>query len=281
MPLTHRTVLPSSAGTTARRRLRPLLVALLLVLAGAVVALPSGADANVGYSQQVVMVGQTPAKVSVRFDVTFADYGNWYKRCFYHGHDAPPTCTNYGYRAAHGEFQTKLTTYKLKEGIKKYDYFLLDADTNVAKHSGSYSDGTAKVLVRNTGAATVDHTETKSIRASQHSCASLQLGISTPWPGVTASVPLGSVTLCDTNASFNRSAGSNVTTYTASRLSKINHLDTNRWTQVLAGKRPTFRVDVVVPHDTCTKYKTVGGAQWCQSFTNAWTTKTYYVKTTG
>ena len=263
--------------SSLRLALSGLIAVTLLVL-----GLPLAADANVGYSQQVVMVGQKPAVMSSRYLVNFTDYGDWYKRCFYHGHDAPPTCTNYGYRAAHGQFQTKLTTYRLKERIRKYDYYLLDADTNVAKHSGSYTWGDSYVMVHQTGSAIVSRTESKSIRRDSGSCAALQLGISTPWPGITASVPLGTVTLCATNSSFNRHVStSTYTWYKDSGLAKTNHLDVNRWVQVKAGVHPSFKVQVRVPVDHCTKYKTVGSSNWCQSFDNLWTTKSYYVHTTG
>jgi hypothetical protein len=257
-----------------RRRIRAVAVTALTVAAGLLVSVHQ-ASANVGVTQKVSMVGDKP--VSGRYDVSFTNYGERVTQCL------PPyntgSCVHFvGYRVARGKLQTKLTTYKLSERIRKYDYYLLDVDTLVGKHSGSSHEGPLTVTVATYGAKLVDRTETKSISAQKDSCATVDLSISTPWPGVTASTGLGSVRFCDDHASFTRKVlSSNTTRYTANRLARTNHLTINRWVKVPRGAHPSFSVSLDVPADKCTS----SSDGWCKKYDNRTIVRLYSIHTTG
>src|SRR5689334_19288867 len=80
-------------------------------------------QADVGVTQEAKLVGEQP--VSGRYSISYNDYGP------NRGVVCPPRagqCQVLGRAVARGKLQTKLSVYKIKDGIRKYDYYLLDVD---------------------------------------------------------------------------------------------------------------------------------------------------------
>jgi hypothetical protein len=225
------------------RRLVPITaIAGSVLLALLASATPTQAD--VGVTQQAKLVGENP--VSGRYSASYNDYGP------NRGNICPPRagqCQVLGRAVARGKLQTKLSVYKIKDGIKKYDYYLLDVDAVTASRYGKYRKGTVGIRVTSLGPKLVDHVDTKSLSASKGDCHSVNVGFSTPWPVISASADLGSVTWCDDDASLKASAGR----WTLVGVGVTRHLAVDRAVKVRAGKKPRFRVAVTVPTDTCTR----------------------------
>jgi hypothetical protein len=216
------------------------------VLGAATLTALTSAHADVGATQQVVLVADKPVKN--RFDAPYRNWAGAFAQCFPHG-----GCVEVD-PVAKGHLRTKLTAYQLKERVKKYNYFLLDVDTSVT-NSGDSKLGTGYVKISNSfGPKLVDHTETGSVDASSPFCANLDLSLSTPWPVVSGAVSFGSVRFCSKKASFTRHVSGKDVAYKATMLGSARHLVVDRWVKVRAGVWPIFTVHVVVPRDTCTQW---------------------------
>ena len=214
---------------------------LILALLGAVA--PTQAD--VGVTQQAKLVGEQP--VSGRYSINYNDYGPD------GGAFCPPrspTCVVHGRPVARGKLQTKLSVYKVKDGIKKYDYYLLDVDAVMVEHYGKYKKGGVTIRVKSLGPKLVDHVDTKSLSATEGDCHSVDIGFQTPWPVISASADLGSITWCDDEASLKASADG---TWLLQGLGSTQHLAVDRAVKVRAGKKPKFEITVTVPIDKCTR----------------------------
>jgi hypothetical protein len=252
--------------------LRALLV--VGVLASATLLAGAGAHADVGATQQVVLVADKPVKG--RFVVKYRDWSQAKASAV-----CVPRAGCYEVNpVAKGQLQTKLTTYQLKERVKKYNYFLLDADTLVTS-KGDWGGSIAYVKITNAdGPTLVDHTETGSVSASKPWCADVGLSLSTPWPVVVGAVDLGHVKFCDKAASFTRSRSGSTVVYKANKVASARHLDVNRWVKVRAGRWPIFTVRVVAHHDTCQEWAdTPHGNRVCVQATTVMTTHRYKIYT--
>lgn len=244
------------------------LVATVLVL---VLNPRDDAAADVGHTQQVVLVGDKP--VSGSFKLRYKNYAGKYRIC------DDQHCVYDGMKVSDGTLEVRLTTYKVREGIDKLDYYLFDVDTVNAGRGGKSDGGWANVRVSNVKVKPTAFNDTKSVSAKEEDCKSVVLGMSTPWPWVSASFDLGSVRFCDDSASYRKEAVGSTAKYQARDLRDISSFDSERAVKVPAGKRPTFRVSFEIPVDVCTKVGETNHRCW--EYDNRRRTKTFYIGTTG
>ena len=244
-----------------------------VVVALAAVLLRPVAVADVSPSQRVRMEQERPVKG--RFRMAYTNYYEQNGLCS--GSRKYGTYHCDGYRVRRGVLATKLVTYKLDESVGRFDYYLLDVDINNMNTSGTSRYGATTVTIRTRSGKLVDSTEAQGISAEEPYCATLDLSISTPWPGVTGSAGLGSVELCDKQASWTRNRRSlALSVYRANMLGRTSHLSAQRWVKVRRGNRPSFDVTVRVPRDSCTASRD----GWCTAFTNGSAAKTWTIGTT-
>jgi hypothetical protein len=249
-----------------------LVLGLLLSLTTALVAVRP-ATADVAVTQQGVIVGDKP--VSGRYAVSWTNYGEKKQNCY--GAPPHPTCLFIGYRVARGKITTKLRTYKIKDGLRKYDFYLLDVDMMNVNRSGSSKLGDASISIDFSNATLVDYTQSKSMNADEPDCHSVDVTFSTPFPYVSASTSLGEVEWCDEHASLLLTKAGDVTWYAADHLATIKHFMMDRAVKVAKGQRPRFTVHLTVPNDDCTK----ASDGWCKQYSNGIKTRTYKVGTSG
>jgi hypothetical protein len=243
------------------------------VVALTAVLLPATALADVSPSQRVQMEQDRPVKG--RFRLGYTNYHEKAGLCS--GSRKYGTYHCDGYRVKRGALATKLVTYALDEKVDRFDYYLLDVDINNANTSGSSRYGWTKVTIKTLSGKLVDSTEIKGISAQERDCDTLNLSISTPWPGVTGSADLGSVRFCDDRAKWTRSRKSPaLSIYRANMLGRTSHLSAQRWVKVRHGNRPSFEVTVRVPRDTCTSSRD----GWCTRHSNGSAAKTWRIGTT-
>jgi len=239
----------------------------------AAVLLPATAVADVSPSQRVQMQQDKP--VTGRFKIGYTNYHEKAGLCS--GSRKYGTYHCDGYRVKRGTLATKLVTYELDEKVARFDYYLLDVDINNANTSGSSRYGWTKVTIKTLSGKLVDSTEIKGISAQERDCDTLNLSISTPWPGVTGSADLGSVRFCDDRARWARKRKSKaVSFYRANMLGRTSHLSAQRWVKVRRGNRPKFEVTVRVPRDSCTSSRD----GWCTGYRNGSAAKTWRIGTT-
>lgn len=263
-------------------RWKPVLAALMMTATGLVAAAPH-AEADV--RGDLVLVGERP--VVGTYDLAYNNYSEKIKFCTVSrdASGAPVAERDYycefrGYRVARGEMQVKLHTYRLKEAVKKYDYYVLDVDVVNADRYGKSEKGWAKVHIDNVGKVKpVDYSDTQSISASEADCATVGLSIGHSVGPVSASVDWGSVTFCDDEASYvvDRRDGDNNTVYLATHTREISTLSSQRIVKVKRGKRPVFEVRVHVPNDDCTDTKFDN----CSDYDNSTYLKSWRIRTTG
>ncbi len=244
---------------------------LILLLSGVLVTIGLRAPvaADVGATQQVRIRDESPE--SGLHSLSFRNYGE---------HNLCAGSRKYGtywcaYRVTKGTVKTKLSTYKLVEN-RGYDYYLLDVDLTVNR-AGSSHWGWAHVdVVTRDGTKLVDTRDTRSVSATESSCDSVNLALTSPWPFVSASASLGSVRFCDDEATFTRHHKTRrASQYKANRLGRTNHLSAQRWVKVPGGQKPRFKIRLELPNDSCTRYR----ESRCVSYSNGGHAKTHFVGT--
>ena len=241
--------------------------AVLLSLMGS--APPSVAD--VSYSQNVQAVGETKV---VR---NWTSYGPQYFAAFCPPRS--PTCAvTKWWRVSRGTSTARLTTFKVVERIKAYDYYLLDVDVTTSSRTGSGDGGTEQIAIHSGGPHLYDRNDSKSIDAKSSSCASFAVTMSTPWPFVTASSTVGHAMTCNKRADLTRTYSGADVVYRAHLLAKIRHLTMQRWVKVAAGKKPWFRVTTTLGADRCTKGD---GHGHCIAYGNGSSARSTTISTSG
>lgn len=253
-----------------RSRIATLALALLTAGTLAVVGLTNPAGAEVPTGQKVSLRDESPE--SGLHSMAFRNYGEK-EVCQGSRKYGTYWC---GYRVTKGKVLTKISTYKLDEGRPDYDYFLVDVDMTVNRSGSSHWGWAHAILTTKKGTKIVDTRETGSVKANKNSCASVDLSLTTPWPGLAGSIDLGSVRFCSDEAAFTRHVRTpKMSEYKANRMGKTNHLSIQRWVKVPEGKRPSFRLKLELPRDTCTKVR----EKVCVGFTNGGAAKTYGIGT--
>lgn len=229
------------------------------------------AVADVGFSQNVQAVGEH------KYVRSWTSYG---PAVVYGVCGGRSGCVSgiHHWRVSRGTATTRLTTFKVTERIRAYDYYLLDVDVATSRRTGSGDGGTAVFRIHSSGPKLYDRNDSRSIRARGSSCTTVGVQMSTPWPIVTANATVGRATFCDKSADLRRSTSGADATYQASQLSDVRHLTMQRWVKVRAGRRPRFTVAIVLPQDRCTRGN---GKGYCVRYRDGANSKAVVIGTTG
>src|SRR5690348_14312722 len=116
------------------RRAGMLLVGLAALVGAALT--PTSATASV--RGDVLLVGEKP--VSGTYNLAYRNYSE--KFCG--ANSRPPYICYVVYHVSRGTAAVKLRTYKLKEGLKSYDYYIVDVEVDNVKPYGASSKGWMK-----------------------------------------------------------------------------------------------------------------------------------------
>jgi hypothetical protein len=246
---------------TRARSTRLLAVAVAVVLPA--VLLTSPARADVAISQQVVMIRDVgPFKVNYR-----------------EGYATPGGYLGTLYGFATGTLTYSMKVYKLKEGVKKYDYFLLDVTSQTSNRKGEYGRATFRLGTDNE----VNYTNySTAVKDSPSDCKTFPLNVSgTVWPGVSIGTTVGHIKTCGKDFSMSTASSSTTRAFVTKRLNHARQVTTQKWIRVGAGKRPDFRFQLAYGYDTCAQYGEYMGTTFCvKKKTTNKTTKRYAIPTT-
>jgi len=206
---------------------------------------PSPAGAEVTYSQNVRAVGET------KYVKKWTNYGPAVAAGGCGGRAGCFSAFQY-WRVSRGTATVRATTFKVSEGIKDFDYYLLDVDVTTSSRTGTGNGGSTAFMIDHGGTRSFDRNDSKSLDAKRNTCSSVAVTMSTPWPFVTASSTVGHATLCNEAADLRREYLGSSAIYRGSRLKDMRHLTMQRWVKVRARAKPTFDLAVVLPSDRCT-----------------------------
>ena len=191
-------------------------------------------------------------------------------------------CEFLGFRKSEGTVEVKLSTFRISEGRRKFDYYILDVDVLNTGREGSSENGWFKTVVEHGNARVKDQANTKSAYFDDDKdCKAMTLGLSTPWPIVSAAVDLGTVTFCEKGARYSMSTSGSVSTYMADNAREVTHVASERILKVRRGDKPRFTVTVTVPSDDCTEVGTGSASGNCVEYDNETVTRTFSVGTKG
>ncbi len=223
--------------------------------------------AAVPITQTATLVGQSP--VTGTYDRFFSNFERRDNPC------RRPNCT----RRDTGTLRIKLNAYRVKESLKKYDFYLLDVDTRIVgkKSTTRHRKAKATFRIRNSAKNVVDWEDSKSITTDPRKCQSFPVNVGASVGVVSAGIQVGQVTLCHKAAAFTKKASGKNAIYTASQLPRINGLTSGRIVKVKAGTKPTFSVKVTYPADVCTRSTSRG----CHQYVDKTASATFKVRTTG
>jgi hypothetical protein len=221
----------------------------------------------------VLLVGEKP--VSGTYNLAYRNYSGHF--CT-DGSYLPYLCY-VAYHVSRGTAAVKLRTYKLKEGLKAYDYYIIDVEVANVKPYGASTGGWMKVHIYPSGSTTiVDYSDTKSVSSSKSSCYSVTPSFGAAIGPVGASVSLGSIRFCSSSASYviDYRKGAR-TVWMAHNLRKISSFVSERIVKVHAGAHPKFGITGHVPTDKCTASRSGD----CTDYTNDTTLYHYTIGTSG
>lgn len=226
--------------------------------------------------QTAKLVGDRP--VSGNYSLPYNHYGepvgptgscmiSYIPQCYYH---------------SSGRIVTHLRTYKLHDGLKRYDFYLLDITGRVKNAKGNASDNaSAYVGVQPRGVRIVDHVKSGSLRARSKSCRTYSIDLGLGFGPISAGTQLGSVDFCSKTAHLQRDSGG----WTMFDLAATRTFDLTELVKVPRGKHPYFKVTLATDDDHCTlwpsHYDPNMTRDWCISWFDAGSVSTHKVTTTG
>jgi hypothetical protein len=245
---------------------------LLVLLLQVFVFKSSPSAADVPYSQNVQAVGEK------KYVATWAKYGPEQVATTICGGRAGCSGPPAYWMVSHGTATIRATTFKVTEQVKAYDYYLLDVDVTTSGRSGNGDGANATFVVHSAGPTVHDRNDSKSINATKSSCTKVAVGMSTPWPLVTASTTVGNATLCSAGADLTRTYSGSDAHYRARMLSAVRHLTMQRWVKVASGAKPSFTVLITLPQEYCTKGD---GHGHCRDYASSTRTAIVALGTTG
>lgn len=160
--------------------------AIALAAVTPLVASPPISSADVAISQQVVMI-RDAGPYSVRY------------------REGAPYQAGYlgtAYNISKGTLTYSMKVYRLKERVRKYDYFLLDVTAQTSRRRGN--DGRATFRLGTD--RTVDYTNyTSTVRDSPSECKTFPVSVGgTVWPNVSISTTVGHIKTCGKDFTMTR-----------------------------------------------------------------------------
>lgn len=236
------------------------------------------ADAAVRGS--VKMVGEKP--VSGTYNFAYKNYSGTETTCQYHsygGYNSGSYCSGKAYRVSKGTAEVKLRSYKISEGMKKYDYYLVDVEVANAGRAGTSTGGWMKVHIEQAGSTKIiDHTDSVSKSSDSKSCVNIYPSFGAGWGSVSAGISFDPISFCGKGSSVAIDSRSGLhTAWMAHNLRAIKSFVTERIVKVPAGAHPKFKVSVHVPTDTCTQAWT----SYCTAYKNGDRLVSYTIGTSG
>ncbi len=244
-----------------RRSLLAATAALCLLGSTLVAATPS-AQATVGFSQTVILKGDpTLAKGINRKYTSFTDGS---KDCSWQGGGSgsggDSSCSR---SIGGGKINILPQTFKLKEGMKKHDYYLLDLTVSTSKIFGNKDYAYLDATLTSTSPVT---SATYSRGVSEvDKCKKYPIDIAAGWGPVSAGTTVGSFTVNCHRTYVTRAAVSSGQSYHVTNLNAVKNVTFQRFVVVPAGTKPKFGYSVSWPTDYC-HTQTVGTASGSQQY---------------
>ena len=153
---------------------------------------------------------------------------------------------------ASGTARYTLTSYKILDQNRKFDFYLVDVSANLVKRTGDQDWGWMDVTVRSAGRTKVvssAYTLGKGVENTS-TCKSFPIELGVGFYGVSAGTTAGHVSFCHRGSKIESSRASHGRLYHATGLSGIASLDAQRYVQVPQGGHPAFSVKVRTNADT-------------------------------
>ncbi len=153
---------------------------------------------------------------------------------------------------ASGTARYTLTSYKILDQNRKFDFYLVDVSANLVKRTGDQDWGWMDVTVRSAGRTKVvssAYTLGKGVENTS-TCKSFPIELGVGFYGVSAGTTAGHVSFCHHGSKIESSRASHGRLYHATGLSGIASLDAQRYVQVPQGGHPAFSVKVRTNADT-------------------------------
>jgi hypothetical protein len=211
----------------------------------ATMTVPSPTQADVAISQQVVMVRDAgPYSIKYR-----------------EGHAYSAGYLGTAYDFSKGTLTYSMKVYRLKEQVRKYDYYLLDVTAQTSNRSGDHGRATFRLGTDRE----VNYTNyTSTVSDSPSDCKTFPLEVGgTVWPGVSLGTTVGHIKTCGKNFAMRRVTSSTTGAFVTRMLNMARQVTTQKWIRVAAGKKPPFRLQVSYGYDTCAARGEYMGTTFC------------------
>lgn len=152
-----------------------------------------------------------------------------------------------------GKLKVVAVPYKISEGLKKKDQFLLNLTLSRSAKQGALDIGWAQVYVTPLGYKKVSDSAATGDAKVNRSCSSVDLSLNKAFGPISASAKIGSLKSCRYAKVdlTNHSRTSGATGWKIDRLKHLKSAGLELYLQVPRGVRPRWRVSVTTPRDSC------------------------------
>jgi hypothetical protein len=224
------------------QRIAVVLIAVLAVLASSL----APASGTISFSQQVKL--RNDPTNSKGFKLAYTSFKDGYRDCSYtSGQPNPNPCTP---EIGSGRLTVVPRTYKLVEGNKHKDYYLLDLTVSTSSRRGSKDFAYLDVTVK--GTSTVKAATYSLGKSTVSGCHKYPIDIAAGWGPMSAGTTVGSFSVDCYSTAISRRAVSAGQTYHVTNLNAVKSVTFQRFVVVARGAHPTFSYTVSRPTDKCT-----------------------------
>ena len=152
-----------------------------------------------------------------------------------------------------GRLTVVATPYKISEGMRKKDQFLLNLRLSKSKRQGGLDIGWAQIYVTPLGYRKISDAGATRDAQVNRSCSTAKLTLGKAFGPISASTKIGTLRSCRyariDRTNFSRSSGA-----VGWKIDKLRHLKSGAlelYLQVPKGVRPRWKISVTTPRDSC------------------------------
>lgn len=227
--------------------MKRLIIAAAIALAASVVpGAPAGAD--VEFTQNVQL-----RQDKGPFNMSYSSFRDGVGSC---SDCAAP------YKTAGGKMRVHLTTYKLTEQSRRYDYYLVDATVSTRDRHGEEDWGWLEATVRSREAVSYA-TYSSGKSETREDCGSWPLEIAGSWGPVSVGTTVARFSTC-TESWISRDSVKRGQHYHVTNFNGVRNVTFQRFVRVGAGVKPSFRVTIERSTDKCDSHTFPDGTHyWC------------------
>jgi len=148
-----------------------------------------------------------------------------------------------------GETRYRLLVYRLKEGVRRYNYYIAVVNLANSNRHGPRPQSWAHVTIRSVRGVNYSTHSSGRARVSPERCRRYPVSLSAGFHGFSAGTTVGHLSTCRNRPAIHRGRTARGATWSMSQFAAMNTVTAHRYVRVRRGERPAFRVWFSFPCD--------------------------------